>query len=199
MDRSSWKSTFGLALAAMVCLMAAPASAGITYNVTNDLGHQNGWSLAGTITVSGVGSWNNSSFNSSNPITAWDLTLSKGGSSSLTWKNEGPSDEVVLFTPGTLTADSSSLKVTGGAFMFGAGSFAQGLECNPAYPRYSAYGSSVTPFSSSTFSPSASGVWTIGTVGSAAVPEIDPAGMGSVLALVTGALGLLERRRLKVA
>ena len=27
------------------------------------------------------------------------------------------------------------------------------------------------------------------------VPEIDPAGMGSVLALVTGALGLLERRR----
>ena len=29
------------------------------------------------------------------------------------------------------------------------------------------------------------------------VPEIDPAGMGSVLALVTGALGLLERRRLR--
>jgi len=29
----------------------------------------------------------------------------------------------------------------------------------------------------------------------AAVPEIYPAGMGSVLALVTGALGLLERRR----
>lgn len=32
-----------------------------------------------------------------------------------------------------------------------------------------------------------------------AVPEIDPAGMGSVLALVTGALGVLERRRLKAA
>jgi len=31
------------------------------------------------------------------------------------------------------------------------------------------------------------------------VPEIDPAGMGSVLALVTGTLGLLERRRLKAA
>lgn len=29
------------------------------------------------------------------------------------------------------------------------------------------------------------------------VPEIDPAGMGSVLALVGGALGLLERRRVK--
>ena len=33
----------------------------------------------------------------------------------------------------------------------------------------------------------------------APVPEIDPAGMGSVLALVLGSLGLLERRRLKVA
>ena len=32
----------------------------------------------------------------------------------------------------------------------------------------------------------------------AAVPEIDPSGMGSVLALVTGALGLLERRRLNM-
>ena len=31
---------------------------------------------------------------------------------------------------------------------------------------------------------------------SSAVPEIDPAGLGSVLALVTGALGLLERRRM---
>jgi len=37
----------------------------------------------------------------------------------------------------------------------------------------------------------------IRTPGGAAVPEIDPAGMGSVLALVTGALGLIERRRLK--
>ena len=34
-------------------------------------------------------------------------------------------------------------------------------------------------------------------VSGSGVPEIDPAGMGSVLALVTGALGLLERRRLK--
>jgi hypothetical protein len=32
---------------------------------------------------------------------------------------------------------------------------------------------------------------------SSAVPEIDPAGFGSVAALVTGALGLIERRRLK--
>lgn len=34
---------------------------------------------------------------------------------------------------------------------------------------------------------------------SSPVPEIDPAGIGSVLALVTGALGLLERRRSRLA
>ena len=37
----------------------------------------------------------------------------------------------------------------------------------------------------------------IATYTPTAVPEIDPAGMGSVAALVTGALGLIERRRLK--
>ena len=72
MDRISWKSTSGLALAAMVCLLAAPASAGIVYNVTNDLTHQNGWSLAGTITASGVGTYTNAS-----AITAWDITATK--------------------------------------------------------------------------------------------------------------------------
>jgi hypothetical protein len=39
MDRISWKSICSLALAAMVCLLAAPASAGITHNITNDLTH----------------------------------------------------------------------------------------------------------------------------------------------------------------
>lgn len=39
---------------------------------------------------------------------------------------------------------------------------------------------------------------TLTVAGPAAVPEIDPAGMGSVLALVTGVLGLLERRRLRM-
>jgi len=36
-------------------------------------------------------------------------------------------------------------------------------------------------------------------VSAAAVPEIDPAGVGSVLALVAGSLGMLERRRRRMA
>jgi hypothetical protein len=46
---------------------------------------------------------------------------------------------------------------------------------------------------------SSTGIRLAGSVNSAPVPEIDPAGMGSVLALVVGALGLAERRRLTVA
>jgi hypothetical protein len=37
------------------------------------------------------------------------------------------------------------------------------------------------------------------TLSPSAVPEIDPAGMGTVLALLGGVLGLVERRRLKSA
>ena len=47
-------------------------------------------------------------------------------------------------------------------------------------------------------------IWTstgmsLSVSGAAPIPEIDPAGLGSVLALASGALGLLERRRLKSA
>lgn len=41
--------------------------------------------------------------------------------------------------------------------------------------------------------------WQLDVSAGTPVPEIDPAGLGSVLALVTGALGLVERRRLGAA
>ena len=49
------------------------------------------------------------------------------------------------------------------------------------------------------YQPIGNNTFQINVAPSSAVPEIDPAGMGSVLALVTGAIGLIERRRLKVA
>jgi len=42
-------------------------------------------------------------------------------------------------------------------------------------------------------------IGSVSAVSPAPVPEIDPAGMGSVLALVTGVLGLMERRRVRPA
>lgn len=54
------------------------------------------------------------------------------------------------------------------------------------YDRLTGDGPSVSALAVSALSPSA-------------VPEIDPAGLGSVLALLGGVLGLVERRRMKVA
>jgi hypothetical protein len=49
------------------------------------------------------------------------------------------------------------------------------------------------------FTPDGNGNYTVSDYTVSAVPEIDPAGMGSILALVSGALCLLERRRLRAA
>lgn len=199
MDRISWKSTFGLALAAMVCLMAAPASAGIVYNVTNDLTHQNGWSLAGTITASGTGTFTNAS-----AITAWDFTAAKTGGESHRYSNT--SAFVTKLFSGTVNATLTTLSLADSSVLIlrqsNDGTEFTWNNSNDFGPVYSAdwggsnlWISNITPF----FSPVVDGAWTLGTATPSAVPEIDPAGIGSVLALVTGALGLLERRRLKTA
>lgn len=198
MDRISWKSTFGLALAAMVCLMAAPASAGIIYNVTNDLTHQNGWSLAGTITASGTGTFTNAS-----AITAWDLTATNGG---VNHRYSNTSESGRKFFSGTVNATVTTLSLADSSFLIlqqsDDGTAFTWNNSNDFGPVYSAdwagenlWISYTTPF----FSPVVDGAWTLGTATPSAVPEIDPAGIGSVLALVTGALGILERRRLKTA
>ena len=171
MDRISWKSTFGLALAAVVCLLAAPASAGIVYTMTNASGLQNGWALSGTITVSGTGTDLGSS-----DITSWAYTVTDG-SASHTYSSTNQSGEAVI---------EWNTGMSGGFFSMPS--------------RYDANDFPSTFWSNQglAFPLTATQGWVIGTVVSA-VPEIDPAGIGSVLTLVTGALGLLERRRLKTA
>jgi hypothetical protein len=204
MDRISWKSTSGLALAAMVCLLAAPASAGIVYTMTNASGLQNGWALSGTITVSGTGTNLGSA-----DITSWAYTVTDG-SASHTYSSTNQSAFVnargLLATPtqlivkyaseGARSPNSLGLNLRGGEAI---------IEWNTGisgdFPsRYDANDFPSTFWSNQdlAFPLTATQGWVIGTVVSA-VPEIDPAGMGSVLALVTGALGLLERRRLKTA
>jgi hypothetical protein len=206
MDRISWKSTSRLALAAIVCLLAAPASAGITYNITNDLTHQNGWSLAGTITLSGTGT-----FFDPNGITAWDFTASKTGSESRRYSNTSSSAGNPKMLSGTLNATSTTLSLAAASYLSlretGNGAeiaWDSGTGFGPVYSAdwvnfSSLWISNVNTSSAPFFSPVVDGAWVLGTATPSAVPEIDPAGIGSVLALVTGALGLLERRRLKTA
>ena len=70
-----FKRIFSLVLAAFALAgTAAPSFAELVYNVTNYENGQNGWSLAGTITASGVGTFTNAS-----AITAYDLTATKLG------------------------------------------------------------------------------------------------------------------------
>ena len=207
MDRISWKSTSGFALAAVVCLLAAPASAGIVYTMTNASGLQNGWALSGTITVSGTGTNLGSS-----DITSWAYTVTDG-SASHTYSSTNQSAFVnargLLATPTQLivpyaseearSPNSLQLNLRGGeAVIEWNTGMSGGFFSMPS--RYDANDFPSTFWSNQglAFPLTATQGWVIGTVVSA-VPEIDPAGIGSVLTLVTGALGLLERRRLKTA
>jgi len=183
MDRISWKSTSGLALAAMVCLMAAPASAGIVYNVTNYAAGQSGWKLAGTITVLEYGTTADGS-----KITAFDLTASKD----LVNHRYNGSD---VYLSGFISAGPTRLILPYGTLRFTESGSAQIGWYNGSGQDYYAVWDNSPLWSSGAYSPIVDSTLLLGTP----VPEIDPAGIGSVLALVTGALGLLERRRLKTA
>ena len=187
MDRISWKSTSRLALAAMVCLLAAPASAGITYNITNDLGNQNGWSLAGTITVSEYGTFTGSG--AITAITAIDLTASND------LVNHRYNSAAGTNLYGVLSANPATLILPAGQLELWQNSYSSIQWYNGTGLSYYAVWDNQQLWLSGDFSPIVEGSLILGT----AVPEIDPAGIGSVLALVTGALGLLERRRLKTA
>ena len=191
MDRISWKSTSRLALAAMVCLMAAPASAGITYYVTNDLRNQNLWSLTGTITVSEYGTFAGSG--AITAITAIDLTASKDSVD----HRYNSTANIQLF--GTLSATPDTLILPVGQLELYQNSSSAIIWYMGSGAFYNAVWDNQTLWNSGAFSPIVDGALILGTASPSAVPEIDPAGIGSVLALVTGALGLLERRRLKTA
>jgi len=158
---------------------------------------QNGWTLSGTITVTGTGSGLSDA-----DISSYTYTVTKGSSSSTYSSSDGgyvntrgllatatelivpywqdpESSYLQLFTPYGETGEAQ-LRWGTGDDESSAGYWAfDGFwyESDPDYPLSGPDG------------------WVIGTA--ASVPEIDPAGMGSVLGLVCGALGLLERRRVR--
>jgi len=84
------------ALAAFaLAVAAAPSFAEVVYNVTNYAEGQNGWSVNGTITVSGTGTYTDAS-----AITAWDITLSKPSTGSYQFTNALTGHDVItLNTP----------------------------------------------------------------------------------------------------
>jgi len=177
---------------------AAPSFAGITFNVTNDLTHQNGWSLAGTITVSGAGT-----FTSASDITAFDITASKD-SVSHRYSNTTSTASTSRTLLGTLNATSTTLSLAANSELYFSEDPTNYSTLNWTNGRNSSntyfggwavvggllWESNAAPV----FSPIVDGAWTLGTR-SAAVPEIDPATGSSALSLVAGVLAMIEQRR----
>jgi len=176
---------------------AAPSFAGITYNVTNDLTNQNGWSVTGTITVSGAGTYTDAS-----AITAWDFTASKN-SVSQRYSNTTSNASFPKQFQGTLNATSTSLGLLTGSFLKlnenNNNTFViwrnQVSGMAGITSTYLSASNNTALWDTPAFSPIVSGVWTLGTATPSAVPEIDPARGGSALSLVAGVLAMIEQRR----
>jgi hypothetical protein len=185
----------GIALAALTVFAlagaATPSFAGITYNVTNYTQVQNGWSVAGTITVSGTGTFTNAS-----AITAWDVTVSKPNTGSYQFTNTLSGHGGRNFV-GTLTASPVTLELSSNSvFNFNSETYSDHITWSPSDPNYSATIGNVRRWwVEDGFSPSNNGVWTIGTATPSGVPEIDPGTGGSALSLVAGVLAMIEQRR----
>jgi hypothetical protein len=169
------------------------------YNVTNDLADQNDWSLAGTITLSGTGTFANAS-----AITAWDFTASKNTTSSRFANTV--SGALAILDGGTYTATSSVLSLSnnsrvrfyqpGNSGLIWTNNYNGGMGATSGY--YSGFAGN-TLWQTNQFSPIVGGAWTLGTAASSGVPEIDPAAGSSALSLVVGMLAMIEQRRRRAA
>jgi len=178
-----------------------PALAGIAYNVTNDTANQNGWSLAGTITLSGTGSFTNAS-----AITAWDFTASKNSTSNRytsTASGAGKSFSGTLGATSTVLSLSDNSNLT--FFQDSSNRYVNWYNnSDPAGMGYfltqnqAVWGNNIL-WDTTAFSPIIGGAWTLGTAASSGVPEIDPAMGSSALSLVAGVLAMIEQRRRRAA
>jgi hypothetical protein len=184
MNRSRGATWLPLALAVFAFAgTAAPSYAAIVYNITNHAEGQNGWSVNGTITVSGTGSFQNDA----SAITAWNVTLSKPSTGSYQFTNALLGHDGIDLL-GTLTASAGTLDFAGSTLMFRSQDYQSALSWTQSANRYEGYVNNFQVFGPSGFSPTNSNGWTIGTA--AAVPE--PSAM-ALLGL--GTVGLFARRR----
>jgi hypothetical protein len=180
--------------ASMIVASAYSEAATIRYDVTNATSVQNGYSLSGYIEVSGTGTISDYS------LLSFNLTATKADDPTLTFVSGNGAvivSSLIATDSALYVPDGSTLQITetgryidwannySGSSFYRGGS---GFGLNPAWDSGSYPNTGVNG-------------WQIGSAQAApsSVPEIDPNSLGSVLALVLGSLGLLERRRLKAA
>jgi hypothetical protein len=196
-------ATFAWACA-LVAGLAPSAPAEIVYTMTNASNLQDDWVLAGTITLSGTGTGLES-----NDITSWAYTVTKGSDSYTYSSNNSDSSangNGLLATPTQLILQYGGL--LGLSSQGGDALLAWDTGDNRFPSAYSANDYTGDPLVNfwqhidlNNFPSTTTDGWVIGSVAGppSSVPEIDPNSIGSVLALVLGSMGLLERRRLKAA
>ena len=187
------KHVFSLIFAAtMIVASAYSEAATIRYDVTNATSAQSGYSLSGYFEVSGTGTISS--------LSSFSLTATKAENPTLTFVsgNGGVVVSGLIATDSALyVPDGSTLQITEtGKFI----DWANNYSGNSYYHGGSGFGGNKFWNSGSYPNIGVNG-WQIGSAQAApsSVPEIDPNSLGSVLALVLGSLGLLERRRLKAA
>jgi hypothetical protein len=205
------KHVFSLVLAASMLVASAYSEAAtIHYDITNAISAQNGYSLSGYFEVAGTGNVTS--------LSSWDFTATKDSNPTLTFTSAAGSASLSRNTSsgpgvGYLYATDSALYVPDAVilqFLNGADFFSSTLVMelrNNYFGSGSGYSASQNepPFdvywNTSSYPVTDANGFQIGSVSGppSAVPEIDPNSIGSVLALVLGSLGLLERRRLKAA
>ena len=178
--------------ASMIVVGAYSEAATIRYDVTNATSAQSGYSLSGYFEVSGTGTISS--------LSSFSLTATKAENPTLTFVsgNGGVVVSGLIATDSALyVPDGSTLQITEtGKFI----DWANNYSGNSYYHGGSGFGGNKFWNSGSYPNIGVNG-WQIGSAQAApsSVPEIDPNSLGSVLALVLGSLGLLERRRLKAA
>ena len=160
-----------------------------------------------------AGYWNYATQSDSDPtaVTAGETGIGSAGSTgnfanfnrAAVWNSQNDGNVTTVGTNGGPSA-YGAFDMSGNVFewndLTGAADSSRGVRggswsiSNPFYLSSSLTGSTNDPsFEDSDFG------FRLASGGPSAVPEIDPNSLGSVLALVLGALGLLERRRLKAA
>lgn len=190
------------------CVAGAAQAAPLVYTIKNNPSYQNGWTITGSVTTDGTV---NAMLGIGN-ITAWSMTLTKPGNPTYTLLSTDvdsstnaqniyatPSELLLAFSANSRLGLTSIAAQVSLAWNRNAPLILPPLYNFPQedtfsalnYPNNQLWGNHV-PNGVLPLLSNASGDWIIA---SSAVPEIDPAGMGSVAALVTGCLGLLERRR----
>ena len=189
---------------------SSATEAGMVYSISNSItgsSAQNGWTIAGTIELK-----DSTAFGAitGSDIKSWQWTASKPNTTSVSANLADGSTLLSTYPAGNIKATAAGLYFKNGIDVSlglnGNSGAGLGWGNNPVGNVYVSIFSAYDAGENQLFALSPSGLPLDATYGyqfatprASGVPEIDPAGLGSVLALVAGVLGLVERRRLKVA